>query len=271
MLQAVFAACSEQVLQPQADHKENSHDVSCVESQIQISEPMMQDVPLGTDVAATSSDSPSTSSQDIPMLPLLSDSQTYCICSKPAAGEMIRCANARCEIGWFHLDCMKLKRKPLRHDKWCCSTCRLEPSNVAKFAVQCRLCPNKSWFSYRMAELFLHVWNHVYDEDRKNRKFYKCGFDDCEFLTAHTPVMNRHLVSKHSILGDYKTHILDRRSDFQADFVRIAHCCFAIDLALRICQYCRNSKINKFAYFFKISFLSIKIIKSFFEFVENFF
>lgn len=47
----------------------------------------------------------------------------YCLCQMPEdENEYIGCDNPECAIEWFHLDCLKLKRKP--KGTWFCPTCR---------------------------------------------------------------------------------------------------------------------------------------------------
>lgn len=47
----------------------------------------------------------------------------YCYCEKPYNGQdMIACDNKNCEIEWFHLSCVDLKKIP--DDKWYCDECK---------------------------------------------------------------------------------------------------------------------------------------------------
>ncbi|CAJ0941859.1 unnamed protein product, partial [Mesorhabditis belari] len=50
------------------------------------------------------------------------DEPTYCQCSRISFGEMVCCDNQKCEIEWFHFECVDLKRKPT--GKWYCPSCR---------------------------------------------------------------------------------------------------------------------------------------------------
>jgi inhibitor-of-growth protein 1 len=46
---------------------------------------------------------------------------TYCLCSKPSFGSMIKCDNDECMIEWFHFECVGLNSQP--KGKWFCPTC----------------------------------------------------------------------------------------------------------------------------------------------------
>lgn len=46
----------------------------------------------------------------------------YCICKQGEYGKMILCESASCKVGWFHFQCVGLKRKP--RGKWFCGTCK---------------------------------------------------------------------------------------------------------------------------------------------------
>ncbi|KAE9418847.1 hypothetical protein Angca_009257 [Angiostrongylus cantonensis] len=50
------------------------------------------------------------------------DEPTYCFCSRISFGEMIGCDNDKCEIEWFHFECIGLTTKP--KGKWFCPNCR---------------------------------------------------------------------------------------------------------------------------------------------------
>ena len=52
------------------------------------------------------------------------DMTPYCICHRPAYGQMIGCDNADCKGEWFHLDCMRLSRLPSKGEAWYCPACR---------------------------------------------------------------------------------------------------------------------------------------------------
>jgi len=45
----------------------------------------------------------------------------FCSCRRRSFGQMICCDNNKCEIEWFHFECMKLKTKP--KGKWYCPNC----------------------------------------------------------------------------------------------------------------------------------------------------
>lgn len=50
------------------------------------------------------------------------DNEIWCICRNMEYGEMIQCDSNICVIGWFHLDCMKMKTAP--EDDWYCPNCQ---------------------------------------------------------------------------------------------------------------------------------------------------
>lgn len=66
----------------------------------------------------TSSASSSDSSSSVP-----TTTDTICYCQQEEFGTMVGCDSETCEIGWFHLTCLGLKRKP-RSAKWYCPDCR---------------------------------------------------------------------------------------------------------------------------------------------------
>jgi len=49
----------------------------------------------------------------------------YCICRNELGGTMIGCDNSNCQYKWFHLSCLKLKRRP-RKSPWFCKFCILQ-------------------------------------------------------------------------------------------------------------------------------------------------
>ncbi len=51
-----------------------------------------------------------------------SNSSLFCICKRRSFGQMIGCDNEKCEIEWFHFECVRLKSKP--KGKWYCPNCR---------------------------------------------------------------------------------------------------------------------------------------------------
>ncbi|KAG0436600.1 hypothetical protein HPB47_017868 [Ixodes persulcatus] len=48
---------------------------------------------------------------------------TYCHCSGPESGDMIRCDGVSCEYKWLHFACVNLKRAP-KARKWYCMDCK---------------------------------------------------------------------------------------------------------------------------------------------------
>ncbi|VDN59393.1 unnamed protein product [Dracunculus medinensis] len=55
---------------------------------------------------------------------------------KISFGEMIGCDNEKCEIEWFHFECVDLKVKP--KGKWYCPQCRGDKTNLPKSLVKIR-------------------------------------------------------------------------------------------------------------------------------------
>ena len=53
----------------------------------------------------------------------------YCYCRQPEdnSSEMIECDNKLCENQWFHLHCLKMKRKDIPKGRWYCPDCRKLP------------------------------------------------------------------------------------------------------------------------------------------------
>ena len=49
------------------------------------------------------------------------DNTLWCTCKRKSRGTMIKCDRSRCEIKWFHLRCVGLKKAP--KNKWFCSDC----------------------------------------------------------------------------------------------------------------------------------------------------
>ena len=74
------------------------------------STPVTQSITTATAVVPPSSQTNSTT--DI-----------YCYCKQGEYGTMIMCDNEGCEIGWFHLACLRLKREP-KSAKWYCPDCK---------------------------------------------------------------------------------------------------------------------------------------------------
>ena len=65
----------------------------------------------------------------MPCAPTPNDDSTYnyCYCKEEQGGEMVGCDNPGCQAGeWFHLSCLRLKRKPLCI-KWYCPHSRKLP------------------------------------------------------------------------------------------------------------------------------------------------
>jgi hypothetical protein len=48
--------------------------------------------------------------------------QTFCFCQQVSHGEMVACDNPSCEIQWFHMACLDMKRAP--KGVWYCDECR---------------------------------------------------------------------------------------------------------------------------------------------------
>ena len=55
--------------------------------------------------------------------------EVWCLCREPSYGDMVRCDNKECDIGWFHLDCVGLERAPT--GEWLCPNCRPRPKKRA--------------------------------------------------------------------------------------------------------------------------------------------
>ena len=49
------------------------------------------------------------------------ENKIYCTCMNKARGNMIRCNNETCEIGWYHFKCVGLLKAPKQ--TWTCSRC----------------------------------------------------------------------------------------------------------------------------------------------------
>lgn len=49
------------------------------------------------------------------------DNKLYCTCMNKAYGNMIRCNNEGCEIGWYHYKCVGFMKTPKQ--AWVCSRC----------------------------------------------------------------------------------------------------------------------------------------------------
>ncbi|ESO93661.1 hypothetical protein LOTGIDRAFT_182053, partial [Lottia gigantea] len=62
--------------------------------------------------------------------PIDPDEPRYCLCDQVSYGEMIGCDNDKCEIEWFHFNCVNLSHKP--KGKWYCPKCRGDKPTVKK-------------------------------------------------------------------------------------------------------------------------------------------
>ena len=51
------------------------------------------------------------------------DTTLYCICQKPATGDMIGCDNEDCLYKWFHYSCLNLDPGAITEDPWFCPMC----------------------------------------------------------------------------------------------------------------------------------------------------
>lgn len=49
--------------------------------------------------------------------------KSWCICSEPEYGRMIRCDGDQCPYEWFHYKCVNIRRKP--RGKWFCASCEI--------------------------------------------------------------------------------------------------------------------------------------------------
>ncbi|XP_050417363.2 inhibitor of growth protein 1 [Patella vulgata] len=62
--------------------------------------------------------------------PIDPDEPRYCLCNQVSYGEMIGCDNDKCQIEWFHFNCVNLSHKP--KGKWYCPRCRGDKPTVKK-------------------------------------------------------------------------------------------------------------------------------------------
>lgn len=60
------------------------------------------------------------------------DDAAYCVCQKPSYGNMVACDNEKCELEWFHWECVGLVAEP--KGKWLCPNCSKLPANKIKYA-----------------------------------------------------------------------------------------------------------------------------------------
>lgn len=49
------------------------------------------------------------------------DDTQYCICERVSFGDMVACDNPKCEIQWFHWECVGLTQEP--KGEWLCPIC----------------------------------------------------------------------------------------------------------------------------------------------------
>ena len=56
----------------------------------------------------------------------LGTDRVFCSCNRPKFGKMICCENINCKIGFFHYECVELKRRP--KGTWFCSECSSKQS-----------------------------------------------------------------------------------------------------------------------------------------------
>ncbi|KAK2165585.1 hypothetical protein LSH36_48g05028 [Paralvinella palmiformis] len=62
--------------------------------------------------------------------PIDPDEPTYCLCEQVSYGEMIGCDYDKCQIEWFHFNCVGLTHKP--KGKWFCPKCRGDKPTVLR-------------------------------------------------------------------------------------------------------------------------------------------
>lgn len=60
------------------------------------------------------------------------DNAAYCICQKPSFGNMVACDNDKCELEWFHWECVGLQSEP--RGRWLCPICEKKPKSEIKLA-----------------------------------------------------------------------------------------------------------------------------------------
>ena len=59
---------------------------------------------------------------DTPTKPAGQDAGTlHCTCRRPSQGDMIACDNADCAVGWYHYECVGVRRAP--RGSWFCPDC----------------------------------------------------------------------------------------------------------------------------------------------------
>ena len=51
--------------------------------------------------------------------------QLYCFCQKEESGRMVMCDSPNCPYGWFHFECVGIKRAPAQCSSWFCSHCKV--------------------------------------------------------------------------------------------------------------------------------------------------
>ncbi|XP_022107179.1 uncharacterized protein LOC110988185 isoform X2 [Acanthaster planci] len=90
------------------------------------------------------------------------DIYSFCSCRKEKRGEkMVRCCNAMCSNGWYHLSCLKQDKKIVADEDWYCSTackqsasyiyciCQCHKGKEDLFMVQCErgsACTKRVWY-----------------------------------------------------------------------------------------------------------------------------
>lgn len=48
----------------------------------------------------------------------------YCYCGGPSSGTMIGCDGSKCEMEWFHVECVGLQKMPPEEEAWFCRNCK---------------------------------------------------------------------------------------------------------------------------------------------------
>ena len=62
------------------------------------------------------------------------DEKLWCVCNKPADGDMIGCDNSECKTEWFHFECVKIRKVP--KGDWFCKDCRSGNSATRKITFE---------------------------------------------------------------------------------------------------------------------------------------
>ena len=63
------------------------------------------------------------------------DEKLWCVCNKPADGDMIGCDNSECKTEWFHFECVKIRKVP--KGDWFCKDCRSGIKIEIKMHILC--------------------------------------------------------------------------------------------------------------------------------------